>query len=261
MARSGSKGTRRKSGSRRSASGKSRSSLLPWLAALVVVAGGIAAYDNSREVRRFFSGFGSGKPQETAVRKTPNHPVPPKPVPARPVSASRSTAEAFPTPPAPIPSAPVRQVAALVPPQPIAKPDAVEPKDATPKEAVMRPGDGLSGAYQAKFYLCGTAKQDDCVDSADRFVFHGQKIRLVGIEVPDIKKPRCEAERIKASDAELRVRAFLDAGPFELVTWQGNNEEVDGHKLRQVTRNGMSLADILVREGLARKPGSKAGWC
>jgi endonuclease YncB( thermonuclease family) len=237
--------------------------------ALVAVAGGIAAYDNSTEVRRFFKDFGSGKPEQVAAKASSGRPLPPKPVPARP--SPSSTAAASPVPPAPIPAAavpsasapsgPIRQVAALVPPQPIAKPGAIGAKDAMPKEAVARPGSGLSGAYQAKFYLCGTAKQDDCVVAADRFVFHGEKIRLVGIEVPDIKKPRCEEERIKASDAELRVRAFLDSGPFELVTWQGNDQEVDGHKLRQVTRNGISLSDILVREGLARRPGAKGGWC
>jgi len=28
-----------------------------------------------------------------------------------------------------------------------------------------------------------------------------------------------------------------------------------------VMRNGVSLSDVLVREGLARRPGSAGGWC
>jgi endonuclease YncB( thermonuclease family) len=151
--------------------------------------------------------------------------------------------------------------AAIIPPAPIGKPVQEASAAAIARSGGAAGGSLPAGTYQARFFLCGTAKQDDCVSSPDRFVFHGQKIRLVGIEVPDIKKPRCDAERIKASDAELRVRAFLDSGPFELRTWQGNDDEVDGHRLRDVTRNGMSLSDILVRDGLAHKPGASGGWC
>ena len=74
-------------------------------------------------------------------------------------------------------------------------------------------------------------------------------------------KPRCEAERIKGSDAELRVRAFLDSGPFDLVAAGADDADSRGQKIRAVMRNGISLSDILVREGLARKPGAKGGWC
>lgn len=244
--------TRGKSGSRRKSSPKrssgSGSSLWPWLGALALVAGGIALYENSAEARRFVKGLTSGNQVQVAA----------KPVPAKPVQASSGPSH---RPLAPKPAAAPDQshTAAIIPPAPVGKPVIEEMQKAAEQP---KSSESLAGAYQAKFYLCGSAKQDDCVVAADRFVFHGQKIRLVGIEVPDIKKPRCEAERIKASDAELRVRAFLDSGPFELVTWQGNEDEVEGHKLREVTRNGRSLADVLVNEGLARRPGAgKGGWC
>ncbi|MBP1845439.1 endonuclease YncB(thermonuclease family) [Rhizobium petrolearium] len=245
----GKSGSRRKGGKR--ASKSSGSSLWPWLSALLVVGGGIALYDNSAAARRFVASLTSGKPVQVAAKpaSAPARPEPPKPVAVvahRPVTSK----------PAMLPDE--NHTAAIIPPAPIGKPTA---SDVPRTTEAPKTGEELAGAYEAKFYLCGTAKQDDCVVSADRFVFHGQKIRLVGIEVPDIKKPNCEEERIKASDAELRVRAFLDSGPFELVTWQGNNAEVDGHKLRQVTRNGISLSDILVREGLARRPGTRGGWC
>jgi hypothetical protein len=242
--------SRRKTSGKRSA--KSGSTLWPWLAALALVAGGIALYDNSTEARRFVAGLTAGKPVQTASRteQTNDRPVPPKPL---ATSAHRPVTLRPATPPD------QSQTAAIIPPAPIGKP-GMEVVSRSPEPS--KPGETLAGAYQAKFYLCGTAKQDDCVMAPDRFMFHGQKIRLVGIEVPDIKKPRCETERIKASDAELRVRAFLDSGPFELVSWQGNGEEVEGHKLRDVTRNGRSLADILVNEGLAKRPGAgKGGWC
>lgn len=252
MAPSRGKTAAKRKGGKRPRKGSSRSPLWPWLVMLIVVGGGIVVYDNSTAARRFVASLKGEKPVRTAAsveKPVPSNPVPPKPVAvtARPMPAAKH-------PPRPVDST---RTAAIIPPAPIGKPVI---------EAVARPSEGkanekLAGAYQAKFFLCGSAKQDDCVVSADRFVFHGQKIRLVGIEVPNIKKPACEDERIKASDAELRVRAFLDSGPFELVSWQGNDAEIDGHKLREVRRNGMSLADILVREGLARRPGGKGGWC
>jgi len=246
--------SRGKSGSKRRSSKRSASaggSLWPWVAALVVIGGGVALYENSAATRRFIADLRSDKPMQVAAKPTSNadKPVPPKPVAAGPLRQ---------VPPRPNTPPDNSHTAGIIPPAPIGKPILEEiAKPAEPAETDEK----LAGAYQAKFFLCGTAKQDDCVVSADRFVFHGQKIRLVGIEVPNIKKPRCEDERIKASDAELRVRAFLDSGPFELVTWHGNDSEVDGHKLRQVTRNGMSLSDILVKEGLAKRPGSSKGWC
>jgi endonuclease YncB( thermonuclease family) len=268
-------GTKRKAGGKRKAAGSGRGSLWPWVASLAVVGGGIAFYDNSSSVRHFVSGLKEGKLTQTADRSSPSS------------AASRPSAEPktlqkdgqkdgpkdAPVPPRPVglaqrgvPSAEMApdqsQTAAIIPPAPIGRPVMEASAAANARnsgEAGHAPS--AAGTYQARFFLCGTAKQDDCVSSPDRFVFHGQKIRLVGIEVPDIKKPRCEAERIKASDAELRVRAFLDSGPFELRTWQGNNDEVDGHRLRDVTRNGMSLSEILVRDGLAHKPGTPSGWC
>ncbi|WP_117193530.1 thermonuclease family protein [Rhizobium terrae] len=251
MAQSRGKSGSKRKGSKRSPGGAG-SSLWPWIAVLAVVGGGLALYENSAAAKRFIAGLKSDKPVQVAARPAPGAD---KPVPPRPVAAGALRQ----VPPRPNTPPDGSHTAAIIPPAPIGKPALEEAaKPAEPPKTDEK----LAGSYEAKFYLCGTAKQDDCVVSADRFVFHGQKIRLVGIEVPDIKKPRCEDERFKASDAELRVRAFLDSGPFELVTWDGNDSEVDGHKLREVKRNGMSLADILVREGLAKRPGSgKGGWC
>lgn len=246
--------SRGKSGSKRKSSPRSAGgggSLVPWIAALVLAGGAVVLYENSAATRRFVADLKSERPVQVAAKPASNteKPVPPKSVvsgASRQVSAKPNMATDN------------SHTAGIIPPAPIGRP--VLEEAAKPAEPA-KTDEKLAGAYEAKFFLCGTAKQDDCVVSADRFVFHGQKIRLVGIEVPDIKKPRCEDERIKASDAELRVRAFLDSGPFELVTWHGNDSEIEGHKLRQVTRNGMSLSDILVKEGLAKRPGSGKGWC
>lgn len=245
-------GSKRKSSRR--APARSGSSFWPWMAALVAIGGGIALYDNFAPARKFVASLTTDKPAHTTTREETREKV----AVAKPQPAP-SHRGVTPVPPRPVGPPDQTQTAAIIPPAPVGKPGL---EVASLSAAAPKSGEGLAGGYQGKFFLCGTAKQDDCVVTADRFVFHGQKIRLVGIEVPDIKKPRCEAERIKASDAKLRVRAFLDSGPFELVTWQGNNSTLDGHQLRDVTRNGRSLADVLVNEGLAKRPGAgKGGWC
>lgn len=254
-------------GAKRSA-GSGGSPLWPWFAALAVVAGGIAAYDHLPVAQRFVAGLtdhkrfeAAAKPEGDAAKLAPSAGVAaylrPVPRPQTPPDQSQTAAI---IPPAPI-GRPVMEAMARPPLPPAAPlPASIGPSGLPPSQIQATPA-VLSGGYEGKFFLCGSAKQDDCVVSADRFILHGEKIRLVGIEVPDIKKPHCEAERIKASDAELRVRAFLDSGPFELQTWQGNDAQIDGHKLRAVTRNGRSLADILVNEGLAKRPGASKGWC
>jgi endonuclease YncB( thermonuclease family) len=57
--------------------------------------------------------------------------------------------------------------------------------------------------------------------------------------------------------------ALLAAGPFELhALGDGRDEDRYGRKLRIVTRNGRSLGDMLVAEGLARTwTGRREPWC
>jgi endonuclease YncB( thermonuclease family) len=258
-------GTRRKTqrrggGRKKRASGIGGSTLI-WGAALVAIVGGISAYDNSSAVRRFANGLMPGNEEKVATKSQPRSEErksaqsrPTTPVPPRDVAAARS-GEMKRGP------APQRhdalKTAAIRPPAPIGRPDPSN----RPVPAAVKPDMPSVQSGRAKFYLCGTAKQDDCVVSADSFMLQGQKIRIAGIEVPNIKKPRCEAERIKASDAKLRIRAFLDSGPFDVHAANANDQDSSGQKIRAVTRNGISLSDILVREGLARRPGASGGWC
>ncbi|HEX2148245.1 MAG TPA: hypothetical protein VHG11_11440 [Pseudorhizobium sp.] len=255
----------RKSGGRkkRAASGRGGSTWL-WGAALITLVGGIVAHDNSAELRRFAGSLVKGTEHKVAIRSSA-----PKPQQKAGSKEAAAIRPAAPVPPRNVAAkdekrggAPRRHdglhTAAIKPPAPIANPKASIATPAAVKPDMPSVG---TGRHQTKFYLCGTAKQDDCVIAADSFMLEGQKIRIAGIEVPDIRKPRCEAERIKASDAKLRVRAFLDSGPFDVVAANAEDEDSGGQKIRAVSRNGVSLSDILVREGLARRPGSAGGWC
>ena len=255
----------RRSGGRkkRATSGRGGSTWL-WSAALIALVGGIATYENSAELRRFAGGLTYG-----TERKVTHHASAPK----AQQKVAKDTATARPTAPVPPRNVAAKdekrqgglqrnddalQTAAITPPAPVGKPTASVATPAALKPDAPAVG---TGRHQTKFYLCGTAKQDDCVIAADSFMLKGEKIRIAGIEEPDIKKPRCEAERIKASDAKLRVRAFLDSGAFDVISANASDEDSGGQKIRAVTRNGVSLSDILVREGLARRPGSSGDWC
>ena len=62
--------------------------------------------------------------------------------------------------------------------------------------------------------------------------------------------------------ATRRLAALLGEGPFELEPIAGRDVDPYGRKLRIVTRNGRSLGDMLVAEGLARTwTGRREPWC
>ncbi|XWN19324.1 MAG: hypothetical protein RDA78_15625 [Roseibium sp.] len=55
---------------------------------------------------------------------------------------------------------------------------------------------------------------------------------------------------------------LVNAGAFQIKVWSGSDEDRYGRKLRLLVRDGKSLGDILVSEGLARRwTGTKLRWC
>ena len=57
------------------------------------------------------------------------------------------------------------------------------------------------------------------------------------------------------------MHQLLNAGAFELQPYE-RDEDQYGRKLRIVTRDGRSLGQILVAEGLARTwDGARHPWC
>lgn len=117
--------------------------------------------------------------------------------------------------------------------------------------------DGLS----VEFSLCGNGRRTNCVVDGDTFRFHRQEIRIADIDAPELSPPRCEAERVKGEAAKLRLLALLNAGKFALASGD-RDEDKYGRKLREVTRDGRSIGDTLVNEGLARRwDGARQPWC
>jgi micrococcal nuclease len=119
----------------------------------------------------------------------------------------------------------------------------------------------VADALSASFSICDAGAQTNCVVDGDTFRHQGEKIRITDIDTPELSPPRCAREKQLGEAAKRRLHALLNAGRFSLVAdWR--DEDRYGRKLRIVTRQGRSIGDILVSEGLARRwDGSRHPWC
>jgi len=114
---------------------------------------------------------------------------------------------------------------------------------------------------RATFSFCDEGRRVTCIVDGDTFWLSGERIRIADIDTPEINPPRCEEERIKGEAAKSRLRELLNAGPFSLVAGT-RDEDQYGRKLRIVMRDGRSIGDTLVGEGLARPwEGARRSWC
>ena len=100
------------------------------------------------------------------------------------------------------------------------------------------------------------------VIDGDTFDYDGMRIRIADIDTPELRG-RCAHESELAERATQRMRTLLGSGPFELHSPpNGRDDDRYGRKLRIVTRDGNSLGDVLVAEGLARTwSGRLEPWC
>ena len=112
------------------------------------------------------------------------------------------------------------------------------------------------------FALCAAAPRQDCVIDGDTIRYGGVRIRLQDIDAPETHSPKCAAEAALGRPATLRLLELVNAGPFELVQTGVRDEDRYGRKLRVLARDGRSLADTLIAEGLARSwDGARRSWC
>lgn len=111
------------------------------------------------------------------------------------------------------------------------------------------------------FAVCSAAVRRNCVVDGDTFWTADEKIRIADIDTPETHPPRCAYEAELGDRATRRLSALLSAGPFELQSID-RDEDRYGRKLRIVMRDGRSIGDALVAEGLAREwTGRREPWC
>lgn len=112
------------------------------------------------------------------------------------------------------------------------------------------------------FRTCGRGIQRNCVVDGDTIRYDGMTIRMSDIDTPEIGDPRCSHEVVLGRRATSRLLTLLNSGPFDIVYTGGRDQDQYGRKLRVIQRNGRSLGDILIAEGLAHRwDGSKHSWC
>jgi micrococcal nuclease len=120
----------------------------------------------------------------------------------------------------------------------------------SPGQSVMR-----------SFSVCHSGGGTNCVVDGDTFWMDGRKIRIADIDTPETHPPRCAEEAELGKRATHRLQQLLNAGPLELQSIDRDTDKY-GRQLRIVMRNGQSLGDTLVAEGLAREwEGSRRPWC
>jgi micrococcal nuclease len=111
------------------------------------------------------------------------------------------------------------------------------------------------------FQLCVGASQQNCVIDGDTIRYRGVKIRLEDVDAPEVFSPRCSSEARLGRRAAERLLDLMNAGPFQLVGG-GRDEDRYGRKLRVIERDGRSVGDALIAEGLARRwDGARRSWC
>ncbi|MBY4598014.1 thermonuclease family protein [bacterium BD-1] len=111
------------------------------------------------------------------------------------------------------------------------------------------------------FAVCGRTRVT-CVVDGDTFWLDGARIRLATIDTPEIHRPKCQKEKALGLQARSRLIELLNAGSFELY-WS-SDERVDryGRLLLVAQRDGESIGQQLVREGLAHSwIGRRQSWC
>ncbi|ABC62947.1 MULTISPECIES: thermonuclease family protein [Sphingomonadales] len=111
------------------------------------------------------------------------------------------------------------------------------------------------------FAVCGMVRRT-CVVDGDTIWLEGLKIRIADIDTPEISQPRCDYEYDLGIKARDRLVVLLNQGEFSAVPIGNRDEDQYGRKLRVLIRDGRSIGDQLVAEGLARTwSGRRDPWC
>ena len=114
----------------------------------------------------------------------------------------------------------------------------------------------------ATFTRCGPGRGPACVIDGDTFKLGDRKIRITGIDAPELGEPKCAEEAELADRAADRLLAMLNEGPFDMVAHRLQRQDRHGRDLMVIRRDGESVGSRLIDEGLAhRYTGFKMSWC
>lgn len=106
------------------------------------------------------------------------------------------------------------------------------------------------------------APQNVVVIDGDTIIVQGEKIRIEGINAPELKG-KCREENVRALRARSLLMELLAAAKVDI---ERNGFDRHRRTLASVSANGIAVGDALMREGLARKwvqhyNGQQEPWC
>lgn len=112
------------------------------------------------------------------------------------------------------------------------------------------------------FTPCGPGRGPACVIDGDTFKLGDRKIRIIGIDAPELLAPQCPGEEALARRSADRLLELLNKGEFEMVAHRLQRRDRHGRDLMVLKRDGQSIGRTMIDEGLAhRYIGSKWSWC
>lgn len=117
-----------------------------------------------------------------------------------------------------------------------------------------------------RFVRCGQGSSFACVVDGDSIRLGKRRVRILGIDAPELRDPKCEGERQLAERSTDALLGWLNRGAFELVRDARSDRDQYGRDLRRIVRTDggreESAGDWLIDEGLAAPYlGRKAAWC
>ncbi|QLC23531.1 thermonuclease family protein [Parasphingopyxis sp. CP4] len=132
-------------------------------------------------------------------------------------------------------------------------PNAVTPPSAANADS--------AAAERISFSICGIGQRINCVVDGDTIWMRGEKIRLLGIDTPELSPSRCAEEERLGQAAKRRLHGLLNSGVVTLER-DGRDQDRYGRLLRRVYVDGNPVGPTLIREGLARPYGNgRRSWC
>ena len=117
------------------------------------------------------------------------------------------------------------------------------------------------------FTRCGRGRGHACVIDGDTIKLGSRKIRIIGIDAPEVTSPQCPEEARLGEAATVKLMELLNQGPFEMTGRIGDMTDKYGRDLRALNRaapdgSTISIAEQMRTSGLAnRYVGVKLGWC
>lgn len=118
------------------------------------------------------------------------------------------------------------------------------------------------------FVRCGQRGSANCVPDGDTIIMGPRRIRIIGIDAPELHPSRCPAEAQRGEAAANQLLALVNQGPFTLAGPNPPVRDEYGRELHHLLRarsdgSVQSLADDLVATGTVRPylRGPRDPWC